>query len=137
MRARRSRVRRVAKWAGLIVCVLLLAVFALSGRYMISWRGKHGPFLALVCGGLYWYDGVAPYGWQVFRHGGRFAWALWPVANLPGNTAPLWVPFAIVALLTAFLWNHDRRIQPGHSRRCGYNLTGNVSGRCPECGAVR
>ena len=23
---------------------------------------------------------------------------------------------------------------PGHCRHCGYNLTGNVSGRCPECG---
>jgi len=24
--------------------------------------------------------------------------------------------------------------RPGHCRRCGYDLTGNVSGRCPECG---
>ena len=23
---------------------------------------------------------------------------------------------------------------PGHCQKCGYNLTGNVSGRCPECG---
>lgn len=32
-----------------------------------------------------------------------------------------------------------RRLYPiypsGHCQRCGYNLTGNVSGRCPECGA--
>ncbi len=26
------------------------------------------------------------------------------------------------------------RFPPGHCRRCGYDLTGNVSGRCPECG---
>jgi len=25
---------------------------------------------------------------------------------------------------------------PGHWQTCGYNLTGNVSGRCPECGTV-
>ena len=23
---------------------------------------------------------------------------------------------------------------PGHCQKCGYNLTGNVSGVCPECG---
>lgn len=24
---------------------------------------------------------------------------------------------------------------PGHCRSCGYDLTGNVSGVCPECGS--
>jgi hypothetical protein len=27
-----------------------------------------------------------------------------------------------------------RHYPPGHCRRCGYNLHGNRSGRCPECG---
>lgn len=27
------------------------------------------------------------------------------------------------------------RPQPGHCTNCGYNLTGNVSGKCSECGA--
>lgn len=27
------------------------------------------------------------------------------------------------------------RPQPGHCKSCGYNLTGNVSGKCSECGA--
>ena len=27
-----------------------------------------------------------------------------------------------------------RHYPPGHCRRCGYNLYGNKSGRCPECG---
>jgi hypothetical protein len=26
------------------------------------------------------------------------------------------------------------RYPAGHCQQCGYNLTGNVSGRCPECG---
>jgi hypothetical protein len=31
-----------------------------------------------------------------------------------------------------------RRPPPGHCRACGYNLKGNISGVCPECGeAVR
>ena len=34
-------------------------------------------------------------------------------------------------------WTRPVRNYPvRHCRRCGYDLTGNVSGRCPECGAV-
>lgn len=29
-----------------------------------------------------------------------------------------------------------KRIPPGHCKRCGYNLTGNTSGTCPECGTT-
>ena len=48
---------------------------------------------------------------------------------------PLWMPFAALAMPTALLWWHDRRrLPPGECQQCGYDLTGNVSGRCPECG---
>jgi len=47
---------------------------------------------------------------------------------------PLYVPLFVLALPTAFLWGRDRRPEPGHRQKCGYDLTGNVSGRCPECG---
>jgi hypothetical protein len=48
---------------------------------------------------------------------------------------PLWGLFLLVALLTILLrWLPRRRFPPGHCRKCGYNLTGNVSGICPECG---
>ena len=33
-------------------------------------------------------------------------------------------------------WNHWRHYPPGHCQVCGYNLTGNVSGICPECGTL-
>jgi len=55
-----------------------------------------------------------------------------------GFEAPLWpallVLFAAIGVPTAILSWRDRRLPPGHCRKCGYNLTGNVSGRCPECG---
>jgi hypothetical protein len=55
-----------------------------------------------------------------------------PLAQL---TVPLWMLFLGAGVPTSVLWCLDRRRgSPGHCRACGYNLTGNVSGRCPECG---
>jgi hypothetical protein len=52
-----------------------------------------------------------------------------------GYVTPLWIPLAALLAMTALLWWMDRRRFPqGHCRNCGYNLTGNVSGVCPECG---
>ena len=53
---------------------------------------------------------------------------------------PLWFACPLTALPTA-LWifsfaRRRRLIRSGHCVVCGYNLTGNVSGKCPECGTV-
>lgn len=48
---------------------------------------------------------------------------------------PPWLVLFVFAAPTAFLWWCDRaRPRRGYCR-CGYDLTGNISGRCPECGA--
>jgi hypothetical protein len=47
---------------------------------------------------------------------------------------PLWLPLLLLALSTAILGWRDRRHRPGHCQRCGYDLTGNVTGVCSECG---
>jgi len=49
---------------------------------------------------------------------------------------PLWLLVLLTAIPTAWLMVRDRRrIRPGHCLRCGYDLTGNLSGVCSECGA--
>ena len=48
---------------------------------------------------------------------------------------PVWAPLFAVTVPTVVLWYLERRRAPGSCRRCGYNLTGNTSGICPECGA--
>ncbi len=75
----------------------------------------------------------------------RFRWGLganWlqppSRAALPAS-APLW-SFALLFLFGAApgLWTYRRRRalrRAGHCQRCSYDLTGNISGRCPECGA--
>jgi len=48
---------------------------------------------------------------------------------------PLWMPLAGVAFPTGVLCLANRRRRmAGHCRRCGYDLTGNESGVCSECG---
>ena len=50
---------------------------------------------------------------------------------------PLWLPMLVLLIPALWMWWMDRvSIEPGHCERCGYDLTGNVSGRCPECGDV-
>jgi hypothetical protein len=77
------------------------------------------------------------------------SWAAWSrllglslprLENNPAGkqlVAPLWLPVALLTPLTIFLDRRDRRRRPpGHCQSCGYNLTGNTSGICPECGVA-
>ena len=54
-------------------------------------------------------------------------WFLVLAILLPG---PWWMRRSIRA------WRKESRIRHGLCVTCGYNLTGNVSGVCPECGAT-
>lgn len=68
----------------------------------------------------------------------------WPVlrwTNPPSGkrgrlVIPCWLMLLLTAFPTAILWYRDRRPPKGHCQCCGYNLKGNVSGQCPECGEL-
>jgi hypothetical protein len=48
---------------------------------------------------------------------------------------PFWVPVLVSSVATVILFRGVRRKQrKGSCRSCGYDLTGNMSGVCPECG---
>lgn len=149
MMRRRSRARRIAKWTGLAVCVVVAVAWVTSILRNVGYsRGRIDFGLAL--GGAYGILSEHPGGWGWFNYpGGRFAGVVWsPNLDLRrfGQTpfngwgrnlfVPLWLPFLLVAIPTFILWRRDRRPPPGHCLRCRYDLTGNVSGRCPECGEV-
>ena len=54
---------------------------------------------------------------------GIAAWPIWGVAAV-----------YLIAIRFAGPCRRYRRRKKGHCLKCGYNLTGNVSGVCPECG---
>jgi RNA polymerase subunit RPABC4/transcription elongation factor Spt4 len=61
------------------------------------------------------------------------AWSRFKPVPLP----TVWELFFVFGGVIAWLWWPDRRrIRLGHCHKCGYDLTGNVSGVCPECGAA-
>ena len=49
---------------------------------------------------------------------------------------PFWLPASVVGAVTLWLYRRTRGFAEGRCHRCGYDLTANVSGVCPECGAM-
>ena len=145
---RRSRTRRVLKWVGTLLCVLLLVAWSYSATHFIGLRSPHlRPFLGRGRLEVTWIGSCNtqfPVEWVHVRHSRGVRFDLdadyCRAGHLFGSRVaelalPLWIPFLLASAPTMYLWWLDRRrYLPGHCQNCGYDLTGNVSGRCPECG---
>ncbi len=147
MRPPRRR-RPVLAWVAAVVTALVCAAWILSLRRDVG-TGR-GPWLFGILGG-----GISVSYWDMSDvKFSRMRWFQFPETPvvyrwLPEVSArdpygppryrfwlyvPLWVPLVVAAVLTLLAWRWKRRTPPGTCRSCGYDLTGNVSGRCPECG---
>ena len=61
-----------------------------------------------------------------------FLWLDWSTLSL---RLPFWVPWLVAMAVSLGAKSMLARRRPTNlCAECGYNLTGNVSGRCPECG---
>ena len=61
-----------------------------------------------------------------------------PFLRIEGIDVSHWfltLTFAILPAIWLFKWNKRRKLGPNACSSCGYDLTGNESGVCPECGA--
>ena len=151
---KRFRIRRILKWAGAAICFLILLDCWCTWDTCLTWvspgRFHRVEFYSGAIRWLHWHDHAPPgkrareiYFPPGFRtdyiHDGRSLVLVLPyqetVSTNTRTLIPLWLPLVIVATPTAFLfWRDRRRIPPGHCQACGYNLTGNTNGICPECG---
>src|ERR1043166_984271 len=151
---RLHRFRRIAKWIGIILCALILVSWVLSvptigNRRLTVYRWTPTAECGLLSGTLFWEtypandSGSAPY-WSIWWNTETLKVVSPYGIRLPSRHSaftidvfflPFWLPFVIVVIPTAILWHrHRRRIPPGHCAYCNYNLTGNTTGICPECG---
>jgi hypothetical protein len=101
--------------------LLWLVVLATVGAYT-TWTAVESVGLAVSVART---NGWAAGAWM-------FVWT----AIYAGAGPALLYYAARVARLCWRMYAPTAPFPPGHCRRCGYNLTGNVSGACPECGAV-
>ena len=153
-RLRRLVTRRRAKWAGLVLCVLIGAVFV-SARWMyvsartrsiagVQWwasigAGRFGAGETRIPNGvtaqLYPSSRYAIYGDP--RLNLWFDWEKWRLRNglkVRHFLFPLWMPLLLFAVPTVWLWHTDRRAKPWQCPKCRYDLRGLDGGVCPECG---
>jgi hypothetical protein len=99
--------------------------------WRFSWRERFWPpgdnrtvFIARSLGGLHG-SGDPPRPGLIA--GGGFEMSLWSILILTSVLPTMW----LIRFSRA-----TRRMASGRCQRCGYNLTGNVSGVCPECGTA-
>jgi hypothetical protein len=96
------------RWVGLVLLFCMGALWFLS-CWVVPYETP-SPLLSLSK-------------WQWYTQ--RMTWWFWLIA-------------LVIVLGTIWSWHRWYRWRtappPGHCRKCGYNLFGNVSGICPECG---
>lgn len=155
----RAQLLRIAQWAGTCISLLVLAAWAFSSPLL----GDHGPELTRASRTIDWtysldagtlvidrwvHENERWEGWSFFDYDGRKGNEILDAFGLRMPSfqrhdsptyqvviIPLWLIFALAVIPTCILWYRERRRFPaGHCRSCGYDLTGNVSGVCPECG---
>jgi hypothetical protein len=163
MAVQRMSVRaRAAKGATLGGCILVAGLFVASAYYVLIWQSadlKHlivvrkgavcykweGPYIGDAPKGLYvtMYEHPHTGGWHYERFPSTFSYTTWlPHTGTDGQDSaywrgivlPLWIPFLPLTGVTLWLWWRYRPVLVGVCANCRYDLTGNTSGRCPECG---
>lgn len=144
MRKPKNRLVRAAKWSLLVCSVFVALAWISSIRWSFSesfetWRIESFGGLLVI---RVWGDGpaYATASFAVDQAMGRPGLE-WPAFSTMGYgvaylSIPYWLILSIVGAPTILMFALTRsRNRPGCCASCGYDLKGNESGTCPECGA--
>jgi hypothetical protein len=107
-------------WCGDFLVGLSVLRNTRADRIASRWRSVK---LAAVASYLAWMGCKSWPGWYPFADHNPFL-----------GISEIMLAIAVCWLIRAYLEARPR--DPMQCAKCGYNLTGNVSGRCPECGSI-
>lgn len=135
--------RRLA-WVCLGLLLALAALWAISLRWGLHYERWRLGFNVYDGGVTFWYVKAPDGRGQGFRVNDVTIRSHSWIPQLPGAYSnpresffwlPFWIPLSLLTPATTVLFWKSRKCRPGECSACGYNLSGNISGRCPECGA--
>lgn len=145
-----QRIRKTAKWGGLILSIVLTAAWLASGFYVVVYTTRGGAMLELHAGRIRLTTPGAgpsvqifPAGWHSMKNRGRY----WPppfrTQDVPllgrSTSLALWPLAFLCFTATGASWFADIRArrQPHQCPRCHYDRAGLAADAvCPECGAA-
>ena len=139
---RRSRARNLSL-VGSAASIAMAMAFLISLRWDFGYIGQHE--IVFGWGGVnaeyvWTRTSPPPIGRLIWDGSGGFASVIFVRPSFSVFNAgvhvylPFWIPLGAVAVPSLIVWWRNRPWPPGHCPDCGYNLAGDVSGICPECG---
>lgn len=153
---KRSLIQRVLKWGGATVAAVSLVAWGVGKQWTVGIEAP-GIFLYVVDDDMviFVYNGC-PFDPKTMESRLLTLWhedrgvqqriERWPRDNQirvigrplqASVTVPsLWSFLGGFLLFTWLTLREPRQSPPGHCLKCGYDLKGNVSGLCPECGTA-
>jgi hypothetical protein len=135
-------VTRKLRWCLGTGCVLVLVVWSVSARWWIcydtaTWSAVLGNGV-FALGISHVGPAPGPPRWIVTDASSLgLRWPEWYKTSHTQIVLPFWLVLLGLGVPTMAAWLPRSRRSRGLCHKCGYDLTGNVSGRCPECGVGR
>ena len=136
---------RNVKWVGVAACALLLCGWICTFWSAFGYQAPNvviGLSVGCIEVSVYpkgmptqgWFAAWQPYEayWLPRIIHGRFI--TWRTTHI---FVPLWIQLLLVGAATFLAFRYDWRFAPGHCQACDYDLRGDFSAGCPECGWQR